>query len=107
MKNQKDKQIRELNYWKRQERKSNWGWGVSFLGFIVFFIVFFINTNQIDNLEQQLQSCQEKVPVWTLNIECEDFDGIPRVVMDLKFDDYRDYKFFLNDLPERCEVISK
>ncbi len=62
---------------------------------------------KIQGLEQQLQSCQEKIPVWTLNVYCQGFEESIEAGFTFIFDSYEKYQRALNMVIEKenCEVI--
>lgn len=101
----KDKQIREL------QKKKKEGWRTAIIVTFVFGFLWLATAyiQEIDEskLEQQLESCQEKVPVWTFNYTC-DWSAIglisegKRIHTTLeKYED--DLDFYRNTLT--CEVI--
>ena len=107
----KDKQIREL------EIKFKW----AFIGFVVMSILALIIGGFFDyyeakseRLESQLQSCQEKVPVWTLKVECNYSPFVNSksafIYTEINFTDYQDYLESLEAVEqgesgENCEVL--
>lgn len=83
------------------------------LGFMVYY------DNKANNFEQQLQSCQEKVPLWILEVECY-YPNINYYGMEtfgynvvgsqnllFKFESYKDYSSALEvaESDKYCEVI--
>lgn len=105
MKQNKDKQIREL---KDNQRTLLilvfMGWGI----LIVVVVGMLVNNHtfsDVRDLEQELQSCQDKVPVWTLKIYCEISEGSFRTTMEYDFNNYQEYQDALDNVSEDCEVI--
>ena len=90
--------------------------GILFFALLSIYFVF-----EKDILEKQLSLCQDKVPIWTLKISCQDidlpifFDAYVRVnITDIgfnlsaEFENYEDYQDALNsfkELNEYCEVL--
>ena len=101
----KDKQIREL-------KESKGDWKSTAIMFVIFFLILslaIIFSPKINNLESQLKSCQEKVPVWTLKVECNDEEerGLINQVITITNYNYEDYKesiMVFNEM-ENCEVL--
>lgn len=76
---------------------------------------------RVEQLETQLSECQDKIPIWTLKINCQDidlpifFDAYVRVNitnigfnLSAEFEDYEDYQDALSsfkELNEYCEII--
>ncbi len=99
----KDKQIRELSQ--------------NDLFFRIFAVIFFlafvtlgltIRPLVIEPLESQLQSCQEKVPVWTLKVECNyEGSGTLQYNHSFVFDRESLYKNIRENFEsfENCEVL--
>ncbi|KKK75043.1 hypothetical protein LCGC14_2877690 [marine sediment metagenome] len=101
----KDKQIRELES----------GWftrNILWIFVIVILLVGVIDLRVDKNeLESQLQSCQEKVPVWTLRVECYEEDI--KLTFEQNFSSYEEYNEFSETIRtqeyklfENCEVLS-
>jgi hypothetical protein len=113
MENRKDKQIRELKE-ENQRFRLLLMLGALFMLLLLFFIA--VGGFKVNNLEQQLSECQDKVPVWTLKIECEFHNVSFSIKTETNFSTYDEYilgleKFNLNkgywekiDL-KTCEVI--
>ncbi len=106
MKN-KDKRIKEL-----EEQKTIWIMiafltGTFFLLQLVISIYTFETYGHPVELSEQLQLCQEKIPIWTLNIYCEDFEDSRAANITMEFDSYEKYQRTLNQIieEETCEVI--
>lgn len=64
-------------------------WIVLTVCFIILSIALFICINYINstniNLQEQLQECQEKVPVWTLKYSCSyDANNFSKITQELK-----------------------
>lgn len=104
MTKQQEKEIREL----RQDRKA-----LFWVGFIVgvfliqlIFVIAGITGKDVMELKQELQSCQEKVPVWELNVVCSYANN--EVIKSWRnftdYEDYLDYKEFYSR-KGKCEVI--
>ena len=104
----KDKQIRELKH------KFKW----AFIGFGVMAILAMVIAGLFDyyeakseRLESQLQSCQEKVPVWTLKAECSFSPFLDSksayIYTEINFTDYKDYieEREAANKKENCEVL--
>ena len=102
MKN-KDERIKEL-----EESKLMWKmFTVIFIfGFIAFFMTSVYRFDVIQNLEEQLQSCQEKVLVWTLEYKCIKSEStIISVQRNFSnYENYNDNKIYF-DRQKNCEVI--
>lgn len=104
----KDEQIREF------ERHNSFWKSIAILfifATIAYVAVSVVRFNIIQDLEQQLESCQEKVSVWTFEFECEQQlfkkgTGFERG--NISFPNYEDYKFGLDWFEDKdyCEVIS-
>ncbi len=104
----KDKQIRELEE-KELEWKLMFFTATGF--FIVFLSLWVFDIQAHPEFESQLQSCQEKVPVWTLKVECSFSPFLDSksayVYTEINFTDYQDYleeKEAANE-KENCEVL--
>ncbi len=108
MTSKKDKQIRELEGDKI----------LLIVGIIVLGLLglgFGIHSDiKENNLESQLQSCQEKVPVWTLKVECNYSPFVNSesvfIYTEINFTDYQDYLENLEAVEqgesgENCEVL--
>ncbi len=117
MKPNKDKEIRELER-ELDNEQSKIGRGLTFLygvllGVLILQIVFIltgITGGKIYDLEQDLELCQDKIPVWTFEFECEQQlfktgTGFERG--NVSFPNYEDYKFSLDwfEDKENCGVI--
>ncbi len=67
-----------------------------------------IKSDNIYDLEQDLRSCQDKVPVWTLKVNCiteiENRGNINQTII-LTYFNYEDYEKAFNGLLDDCEVI--
>lgn len=107
MKN-KDKQIRELKE-VVEERTTILMLGILFICLLFFFLT--IAVFQVKDYKQQLESCQDKVPVWTLNVLCvyDEREGFLEYeeLTTMRFESYLSYQQrleFINGL-EYCEVI--
>ena len=108
----KDKQIRELKdeLLEEQSRISSFTWFIAglILGVLILaIIVNYVDTTDEWELKQQLKSCQEKIPVWTLKYNC-DFGNFgftsksERVYQN--YDRYKkDLDYFKSSL--ECEVL--
>lgn len=74
----KDKQIRELKKDRDFYKTYFDDWGYWFLGCILFLVIIIVVVSvlvpKISELEQQLESCQDKVPVWDKKDVKEDTD---------------------------------
>ena len=109
MTSKKDKQIREL-----KSSLFNWKAATVFLLMVSVSLILaavFLETNDEFELKEQLQSCQEKVPVWTLKVECVDTEYANYIYFE---DNYTDYELYLevidrfdefNDF-ENCKVLN-
>ena len=56
---------------------------------------------------KELQSCQDKVPVWNVKIICWNYMNLSRISFDGDYSNYEDYKEqvdYYKDIKE-CEVI--
>ena len=102
----KDKQIRKLKH----------NFKFALIGFVMMSILAITAASLSDyyeskseRLESQLQSCQEKVPVWTFTYFCvQDFElGHEEKVITYTFGNYEDYKSSLDYIEsyENCVVI--
>jgi len=88
---------------------------------LVILVLTILDERKISKLERELQTCQDKVPVWTLKINCQDIDlpiffdsytwvNITNIGFNLsaEFEDYEDYQDALSsfkELNEYCEVL--
>ncbi|HEC40016.1 hypothetical protein LCGC14_0509190 [marine sediment metagenome] len=112
MKQNKDKEIRDLKWeiYDLGDDVGDWKFYTCFFGMMVGVITFLLIFSFVDwvGLEQELQSCQDKVPVWTLKFECSDAN-VPWLVMETNenFSDYKKYQNRLRFIEENknCEVI--
>ena len=104
----KDKQIREL-----REDKDNWFYvGVIFIVFSLFLggWIGYLKDTTVHDLESQLQSCQEKISIWTLKVECIDSENANYIYFE---NNYTDYELYLEVIErfdefkafENCEVL--
>ena len=100
MKQNKDKQIREI---RRDRDRFIFLW-------IAFMVVALLLSTWIGNLredkqdlEKELQSYQDKVPVWTLEVECKSDDGVFNINFTTK--EKFQYDFWIKYFEaEKCEV---
>ena len=109
MKQNKDKQIREL----KRDRKYLLWWGF-LVGVVVliilsfaFIIVIGISSGIIEDLEQDLSECRDKVPIWTFEVICWDYMNLSRISFEGDYNIYEDYKEqvdYYKDIKE-CKVI--
>ena len=103
MTSKKDKQIRELE--KSEKMYKSFFWYFLIILFLLLIFSGYLVVNKI-YLESQLQSCQEKVPVWTLKVECNYSNG-EIIWSERNFTDYQKYldygKFYSRG--ENCEVL--
>ena len=88
------------------------------LGIVVLFIIIilifgqYILGSKIVKLESQIQSCQEKVPVWTLKIICYHTNYLGADTYNIIYESsHSNYQNYLNHLEsveelENCEVLS-
>ena len=105
MKQNKDEQIREL-----KESRNAWT-TLSIIFFVLMLISSFSGVVVMKHgwgLEQELQSCQDKVLVWTLKVECD--YGATKWNTTYVFGSEGLYKGFLENWrmnwdKENCEVI--
>ena len=101
MKQNKDKQIREL----KEEKKIVW---VALVVLIIMFMMYVIGSYILEyNLGQELQFCQDKVPIWSFKIICWDYMNLSRISFEGDYDVYKDYKEqvdYYNNIKE-CKVI--
>ncbi len=101
----KDKErIKELE----EEKKYIVFWVCALFGLLIFSAILLgIATSDREEHFQQLQSCQEKIPVWTLRVICDWDNGNWKSIWESDFIDYDMYKhrldYFIDD--ENCEVI--
>lgn len=103
----KDKQIREL-----REDVSTWKVIsiVTFIYFIVFLFLWVFDIQNHSEFESQLQSCQEKVPVWTLKLYCIGHGDFDSYYQEINFSSYNSYENALKnfeggDKSINCEVL--
>ncbi len=88
-------------------------WKASFVVAVIFFMIFLslwvFDIQAHPEFESQLQSCQEKVPVWTFTYHCERefLFGFENKTITYTFNDYEDYLNSLNNFKksENCEVL--
>ena len=110
----KDKQIREfiypINIWK----------GVAIIFIILSFAMVLGDTFiwNYGELKEELQSCQEKVPVWTMEIKCK-FHNVSTTSYERnEYNSYAEYErelkkfeidreYFIKQDWKTCEVISE
>ncbi|KKN65849.1 hypothetical protein LCGC14_0477850 [marine sediment metagenome] len=107
----KDKQIREL-----EEKELEWKlmFFVATGFFIIFLSLWVFDIQAHPEFEAQLQSCQEKVPVWTLKVECNYSPFVNSksafIYTEINFTDHQDYLESLEAVEagesgENCEVL--
>jgi len=112
----KDKRIKELEI---ESRKGVLITFIVFVGMIIFVVLYLFEGDKTYELEEQLQSCQEKVPLWILEVECYypniNYQGIETFGYNVignqnllfKFESYRDYSSALDlaEFDKYCEII--
>ena len=108
MKQSKDKQIREIREKRDFYKKyfDDWGYWVIgvFVLLVILLVMVIVFSIQERSLEQELQSCQDKVPVWTLKAECKSDDGVFNINFTTK--EKFQYDFWIKYFEaEKCEVI--
>ena len=105
----KDKQIREL----RDNRDNLFYLGIVFIVFSLFLSgwIGYLKDTTVPDLKSQLQSCQEKVPVWTLKIICYHTNYLGADTYNIIYEsNHSNYQNYLNHLGsveelENCEVL--
>ncbi len=101
---EENKKIRELEWKLIKEIR----WTTFFVFLMLIFIAFsMVDSIKINKLENQLQSCQDNVKVWTAKFYCE--DETSRITMEYDFENktIRDVfqKVILDTIDLNCEVI--
>lgn len=101
----KDEQIKELK--KHKDKGYNVAYVVNVFWAILMLVAALFFLSQIIDLENQLQSCQEKVDVWTLKVECDyDWEDYEYISYELVLNNYEEYLNLLEELEDDyCKVI--